>query len=144
MQKLTYSMMLLVALIAQPAFAEEERIITAQDKRNYEIGVQLVRVLSRLGGEINLDMVIKGMRDALRNETLSAGGGSGQAAGPARIRPMSKNRQRPLEKGRAEAGADAAARMTISGGAGRITATPAWPPGANPYRYLYQGYSRTR
>ncbi len=57
------------AFLATGAFAEEQLVLRTQsEKDNYATGVDIVRKLKKQGGEINLDIVIQGMRDEIIGE----------------------------------------------------------------------------
>lgn len=57
-------------LVAQ-AFAGEPPVLkTGKEKVNYVIGVNMVRNVQQQGIEIDLDLIIQGMRDALSGEKL--------------------------------------------------------------------------
>ncbi len=60
-----------IALLAVEAIAAEPiSLNTRKDKENYTTGVTIVRNLKQRGGEVNLDIVIKGMMDELMSEKL--------------------------------------------------------------------------
>jgi hypothetical protein len=64
-------MMLAGVLLASQASAQEHMVLKSrQDRDNYSAGVTIARNLKQQGGEINLDVVIKGMTDELRGEHL--------------------------------------------------------------------------
>lgn len=54
----------IVLLTAQVSAGEQEILKTQKDKVNYAIGVNMINSLKLQGVEIDLDLVIKGMRDA--------------------------------------------------------------------------------
>ncbi len=57
--------------LALQAYAGEQKLLsTPTDKMNYTTGVDIVRKLKQQGGEINLDLVIKGMKDELTGDLL--------------------------------------------------------------------------
>ncbi len=58
--------------LAAPMFsaAEQPALKTQMDKMNYTTGVDIVRKLKQQGGEINLDLVIQGMKDELTGDNL--------------------------------------------------------------------------
>ena len=59
-----------LAFMAADVFAEDQLVLrTRADKDNYATGVDIVRKLKKQGGEINLDIVIQGMRDEIIGET---------------------------------------------------------------------------
>lgn len=54
-----------MVFLAGEAFAEESTVLkTQKDKVNYAIGVNMISNIKQQGVEIDLDLVIKGMRDA--------------------------------------------------------------------------------
>ena len=58
-------------LLATRSGAEETPVLkTAKDKENYVIGVNLVRDCKKQGIDLDLDMVIRGMKDAAAGEKL--------------------------------------------------------------------------
>ena len=62
-----------IVLIASPVIAEEVvSLKTSKDKVNYSIGVSTIRNFKqyRSGSDIDLNMVIKGMKDELSAERL--------------------------------------------------------------------------
>lgn len=60
-----------IMLLATQVTAEEPRALkTQQDKVNYGIGVNVVRNFQQQGMEIDLDLVIQGMKDALSGGKL--------------------------------------------------------------------------
>ena len=60
-----------LVLLASPLRAEELSVLkTRKDMANYGIGVDVVRNLQQLGAEIDLDLVMKGMRDAVSGDKL--------------------------------------------------------------------------
>jgi hypothetical protein len=62
-----------VALMASRAFAGEHPVLKTQmDKVNYSIGVSTIRNFKQYGSgsDINLDMVLQGMKDELSGKTL--------------------------------------------------------------------------
>ena len=62
---------LAVLMLSAGAFAEEQKALkTDKDKMNYGIGVTTVRSFKQQGLDIDLDMVIRGMKDALSDKAL--------------------------------------------------------------------------
>jgi hypothetical protein len=62
-----------VALLASRAFAGEQPVFKTQmDKVNYSIGVSTIRNFKQYGSgsDIDLDLVLKGMKDELSGEKL--------------------------------------------------------------------------
>jgi paraquat-inducible protein B len=60
-----------VALLAAQAFAGEALVLKAQtDRESYSNGVNIARNLRQQGGEVNLDVLIQGMKDELTGEKL--------------------------------------------------------------------------
>ena len=56
----------IIILVAQSAGAADSDLLKTQaDKESYTTGVNIVRNLKQQGGQINLDLVIKGMMDEL-------------------------------------------------------------------------------
>jgi hypothetical protein len=71
MARLTLSIVLFCLLAAASVNAEEQLILKNQkEKENYTTGVYIVRALKERKGEINLDIVIKGMKDEVTGESL--------------------------------------------------------------------------
>jgi hypothetical protein len=67
--KLRLPIVLAIVLLACQAGAGEKLALKAQkDIENYNTGVRIVRSLKQQGGEINLDIVIRGMKDELTGE----------------------------------------------------------------------------
>jgi hypothetical protein len=65
------SMLLGVLLVAAPLCAEEQVTLkTGIDKDSYRTGVDIVRSLKQRGGQIDLDLVIRGMKDGLTGENM--------------------------------------------------------------------------
>jgi FKBP-type peptidyl-prolyl cis-trans isomerase FklB len=63
--------LLAVGLLAAQVYAEEVPVLKTQnDKVNYGIGVNVVKNFKQQGIEIDLDVVIKGMKDALSGGKL--------------------------------------------------------------------------
>ena len=61
----------LIALAAAQAGAQPApELKTAESRASYAIGVDMARNLKRLGTEVDLDLVIRGMRDGLSGEKL--------------------------------------------------------------------------
>jgi FKBP-type peptidyl-prolyl cis-trans isomerase FklB len=64
-------LVLVIVLVASPVFAGEQPAFKTQlDRVNYGIGVNVIRNFKQQGIDIDLDMVIKGMKDALSGEKL--------------------------------------------------------------------------
>lgn len=60
-----------ICLIAAPSRGEERQPFTFPgDKIQYAIGVEIARNFKNQGLELNLDLVMKGMRDGLSGEKL--------------------------------------------------------------------------
>ena len=60
-----------ILLLASPLFAADPAALkTEADKVNYAIGVSMINDVKQQGGEVNLDLVIKGMMDGLTGENL--------------------------------------------------------------------------
>ena len=60
-----WTVILGIVLLAAPAGAAEEAVLkTPMDKVNYGIGINLMRNFKYQGIDVDLDLVIKGMRDA--------------------------------------------------------------------------------
>ncbi len=69
--KKTAIALLMVVFFAAQATAEEGTVLKEQmDKESYATGVTLLRNLKQQGGSFNLDLVIKGMMDAMTGEKL--------------------------------------------------------------------------
>jgi hypothetical protein len=67
--KLKLIIVLVIVLLASQAGAGETLALkTQKDMENYNTGVRIVRSLRQQGGEINLDIVIQGMKDELTGE----------------------------------------------------------------------------
>jgi FKBP-type peptidyl-prolyl cis-trans isomerase FklB len=63
--------LVLVCLFTAQAYAGETPVLESQnDKTNYSIGVNVVRNYRQQGMEIDVDMVLKGMQDAMSGERL--------------------------------------------------------------------------
>ena len=70
-----------LALLAAPAIAQEKQAVqtpqeapalkTLQDKESYAMGVEMLRNLKRQGFDFDLDMVIRGMKDAAAGGKLA-------------------------------------------------------------------------
>ena len=58
----------IVLLACQAGAGEKLGLKTQKDIENYNAGVRIARSLQQLGGEINLDIVIQGMKDELTGE----------------------------------------------------------------------------
>ena len=68
---LKWMAVLVMTLLAAQVFAEEPLVLKTQtDKENYSTGINIVRTLKQQGGEVNLDVVIKGMMDGLTGQKL--------------------------------------------------------------------------
>jgi FKBP-type peptidyl-prolyl cis-trans isomerase FklB len=62
---------LAVALLAAQAIAEEPLVLkTQKDRENYAIGVEMARNFKRQGIEVDLDIVMRGMKDVLAGDKL--------------------------------------------------------------------------
>jgi len=70
--KLSGVIVLALILAASLAFAGEQPLKTQQDKINYSIGVSTIRNFKQYGTgkEINLEMLIRGMKDELSGKQL--------------------------------------------------------------------------
>jgi Domain amino terminal to FKBP-type peptidyl-prolyl isomerase len=67
--KLRLITVLAIVLLAVQAGAGETLVLkTQKDKDNYNAGISIARSLRQQGGEINLDIVIQGMKDELTGE----------------------------------------------------------------------------
>jgi hypothetical protein len=67
--KLRLIVVLGIVLLACQVGAEESLVLkTQKDRENYSTGVSFVKSLKHQGGEINLDIVIQGMKDELIGE----------------------------------------------------------------------------
>jgi hypothetical protein len=67
--KLKLIIILGVVLLASQVGAEETLVLkTQQNRENYNTGVKIARSLRQQGGEVNLDIVIQGMKDELTGE----------------------------------------------------------------------------
>lgn len=65
------SMLLGALLLAAPVCAEEQLTLkTPIEKDSYRTGVDIVRSLKQRGGQIDLDLVIRGMKDGLTGENM--------------------------------------------------------------------------
>ena len=65
------SMVLGVFLLAAPLCAEEQPVLkTRTDKDSYMTGIDIVQGLKKRGGQIDLDIVIRGMKDGLTGENM--------------------------------------------------------------------------
>ena len=68
---LIWTAVLGLVLPAVQVFAGEPVALKTQtDKESYAAGVNIVRTLTQQGGEINLDVVIKGLKDGLSGDKL--------------------------------------------------------------------------
>ena len=62
---------LALVVFASQAHAEEQLVLKSRnDKQDYSTGVSIVRNLKQQGGQVNLNVVIKGMLDELTGERL--------------------------------------------------------------------------
>jgi hypothetical protein len=69
--KLIGMAVLATALLGAQAQAGDEPVLkTRTDRESYSNGVNLARTLKQQGGEINLDVLIKGMKDELMSDKL--------------------------------------------------------------------------
>jgi hypothetical protein len=69
--KMQYLAVPVILLLASPLSAAEPAALkTEADKVNYAIGVSMINDVKQQGGEVNLDIVIKGMMDGLTGENL--------------------------------------------------------------------------
>jgi FKBP-type peptidyl-prolyl cis-trans isomerase FklB len=59
-----------VLLAAQAGAGETPALKTQKEKVSYATGVEVARNLKGQGGEVDLDLLVKGLRDALSGETL--------------------------------------------------------------------------
>ena len=59
----------LVLAVAQAGAEELQSFRSPMDKVNYGIGVEVIRNYKNMGVEIDLDTVIKGMKDGLSGQT---------------------------------------------------------------------------
>ncbi|HWQ69489.1 MAG TPA: FKBP-type peptidyl-prolyl cis-trans isomerase [Patescibacteria group bacterium] len=67
----TWIVVLGLGLLAAQASAEEASVLkTQQDKVSYSIGVEAGRNYKRMGVEVDADLLVKGLRDALSDEKL--------------------------------------------------------------------------
>ena len=60
----------LVLAVAQAGAEELQTFRSPMDKVNYGIGVEVIRNYKNMGVEIDLDTVIKGMKDGLSGQTV--------------------------------------------------------------------------
>jgi len=68
---LKWMAVLAVGLLAAQAIAEEPLVLkTQKDRESYAIGVEMARSFKRQGIEVNLDIVTRGMKDALAGDKL--------------------------------------------------------------------------
>ena len=68
---LKWMAVLAVALLAAQAIAEEPLVLkTQKDRENYAIGVEMARNFKRQGIEVDLDIVMRGMKDVLAGDKL--------------------------------------------------------------------------
>lgn len=75
MNRQRHSMLLMAvfgaALLAGVGYAGDQWVLkTRTDKESYVTGVNIVRTLKQRGGVLNLDLVIKGMKDGLTGDRL--------------------------------------------------------------------------
>jgi len=69
--KMILILILGVGLLAAPASAEETPVLkTKTDKTSYAAGVETARALKRQGVELDMELVIKGIRDASTGQKL--------------------------------------------------------------------------
>jgi len=60
-----------VLLMAAPLYAEDQMVLkTGTDRDSYSTGVDIVRTLQQQGGQIDLDLVIRGMKDGLTGDNM--------------------------------------------------------------------------
>ena len=65
------SMVMGAMLLAAPLCAEEQPVLkTRTDKDSYTTGIDIVQSLKKRGGQIDLDIVIRGMKDGLTGENM--------------------------------------------------------------------------
>lgn len=70
-KRLQGALVISALLLATRSGAEETTVFkTDRDKANYVIGVNLVRDCGKQGIDLDLDMVIRGMKDAASGEKL--------------------------------------------------------------------------
>jgi len=68
---LKWTAVLVVGLLAGQAIGEETLVLkTQKDRESYAIGVETMRNYMRQGIEVNLDFVIKGMKDVSAGDKL--------------------------------------------------------------------------
>jgi len=68
---LIWAGILAVVVFAAQVHAEEQLVLKSKnDKQDYSTGVSIVRTLKQQGGQVNLNVVIKGMLDGLTGEKL--------------------------------------------------------------------------
>jgi FKBP-type peptidyl-prolyl cis-trans isomerase len=69
--KITVSLFLCLGLLAVQARAEESQLLKTQnDQLNYSIGVETARKLRKQGVEVDLELLMRGMRDGLSGKEL--------------------------------------------------------------------------
>ena len=71
--KMTLKLMLVLAIVlpVAPVFAEETPVLkTMKEKVSYGIGVDMSRSFKRQGISVDVDLVIKGLKDGLSGEKL--------------------------------------------------------------------------
>ena len=60
-----------VLFMAAPLYAEDQMVLkTGTDRDSYSTGVDIVRTLQQRGGQIDLDLVIRGMKDGLTGDSM--------------------------------------------------------------------------
>jgi hypothetical protein len=65
-----FAVPVLALLVSPLSAADPVALKTEGDKINYAIGVSMINNVKQQGGEVNLDLVIKGMMDGLTGEKL--------------------------------------------------------------------------
>lgn len=71
MKTVKWMAVLAVALLAAQAIAEEPLVLkTQKDRESYAIGVEMARNFKRQGIEVDLDIVMRGMKDVLAGDKL--------------------------------------------------------------------------
>ncbi len=59
------------ALFADSAYAgDPSPLVSVKDKESYGTGIMIIRSLMKQGGELNLDLVVQGMKDGLTGNNL--------------------------------------------------------------------------
>lgn len=62
---------LAIGFVAVPAFAEEPQALTTKKERvSYTVGVDLGRNIKQLETEVDLDLLMKGVRDGMNGDKL--------------------------------------------------------------------------